>query len=527
MRGEEAVHLLGEVLDHVGALELAVDQDVEPHALLPGDRVGDEPRHGGVVAGAVQLALAQAHAQLANLARLRERARGGRRVRRQVEVGLGAPPLLAGHAGPQLTDLRPLDRWWLHGVGGGTRGQGRCPPRQGARLLARELEPGRQLLALHGDGEEHEAGRRDQVDRVLVLGGREGGARRLEAIGPHAPTVHHRHQVLGLGLPCGRAAQLGDGLDRHLHREPSATERLDRLGRGVAELDGHERGPRLGEQLRRAGVGRIAQGDIGVVHHHAQARLVELETEVLVGGGLVADPGPDGLARRPGEVGRIERRVDLAELDERVRAQDGPGGIGVAGRLAPRQRAKRADGPVDLRHDVVVVRVEPLRHLPRLALRRAAGESGEHVEGLVADAGRIVVRRDPQHQGRLEHLVVEKVVVDRRADGVALLVQVGAPQLVDAGGEGVRLEASRPGALERPLELAIRADARVAGETGFDRHGTHIMPRAAELDQPLGRPSVMSPMVRPDHGSGCRVRRYFARPSSPPEVWIRCPRRSS
>ena len=40
---EETVHPLGEVLDHVGALEFAMDEDVHSFRVLPSDRVADEP----------------------------------------------------------------------------------------------------------------------------------------------------------------------------------------------------------------------------------------------------------------------------------------------------------------------------------------------------------------------------------------------------------------------------------------------------------------------------------------------------
>ena len=186
---------------------------------------------------------------------------------------------------------------------------------------------------------------------------------------------------------------------------------------------------------------------------------------------MIADPGPDRLASGTGEVLGVERRVDLAELDERVRAQDGPRGVGVAGGLAPRQRAEGGDRALDLRHDVVVVRVEPLRHLPGLAVGRAAGQVGEHVEGVGIQAGGLVLRRDPEHQRGLEDLVIEEVVVNGGADGVALLVEVRLPQLGDAGGECIGIHASRPRTLQRALELAIGTDAWVAGEPGVNIHG--------------------------------------------------------
>ncbi len=47
-------------------------QHVEAHALLPLHALGDEARHLGVVGGAIDLALAELDAQLANLRGLRK-----------------------------------------------------------------------------------------------------------------------------------------------------------------------------------------------------------------------------------------------------------------------------------------------------------------------------------------------------------------------------------------------------------------------------------------------------------------------
>jgi len=52
------------------ALELAVHQHVEPHALLPADGVRDQPRHLGVVGGEVDLPLVALDAEMAHLAGL-------------------------------------------------------------------------------------------------------------------------------------------------------------------------------------------------------------------------------------------------------------------------------------------------------------------------------------------------------------------------------------------------------------------------------------------------------------------------
>ncbi len=107
-RGVEAVELLGEVLDHVGPFELAVHEDVDPGGLLPGHRLGDHAVDLALVARAIDLAARQSHAELPDLARLRQRPGARRREERQVEVRLGGLPLLAAGARANLADLRPL-----------------------------------------------------------------------------------------------------------------------------------------------------------------------------------------------------------------------------------------------------------------------------------------------------------------------------------------------------------------------------------------------------------------------------------
>ena len=62
--GEDvALHLLGEVLDHVVALGLAVDEDVEADLLLEADHALDLGAHAALVLGLVDLALREASAR--------------------------------------------------------------------------------------------------------------------------------------------------------------------------------------------------------------------------------------------------------------------------------------------------------------------------------------------------------------------------------------------------------------------------------------------------------------------------------
>ena len=83
-RDGEAVELLGEVLDHVVALGLAVHEDVEAELLLQLDDALDLGLHELLVLPRRQLALAGAGPGGADLAGLREGADRGGGQRRQV-----------------------------------------------------------------------------------------------------------------------------------------------------------------------------------------------------------------------------------------------------------------------------------------------------------------------------------------------------------------------------------------------------------------------------------------------------------
>ena len=132
---------------------------------------------------------------------------------------------------------------------------------------------------------------------------------------------------------------------------------------------------------------------------------------------------------------------------------------------------RRSTGAADLGDDVVVVRVEPLGHLPRLVLRRAARQRRQGGEGVGGQLLGRPGRGDAQHHRRLQHGVVQEVVVGGRAGQLALLGEVRGAELRDACVEALAVQATRPGALQRPLQLAVGADARIADQLGGDGHG--------------------------------------------------------
>ena len=133
----------------------------------------------------------------------------------------------------------------------------------------------------------------------------------------------------------------------------------------------------------------------------------------------------------------------------------------------------------------MVVRVEPLRHLPRLALRRPTGERGQQLERILREPLWV----DPEHERGLEDLVVQEEVVHGRADELDLLIQVGTAQLRPSGSEIISGGAARPALLEGPLQLAVRSDAWVADELCDDVQGEILCGVGAGSlgDEPISR----------------------------------------
>jgi hypothetical protein len=164
--------LLGEVLDHVVALRLAVDEHVEADLLLEADHPLDLGANPALVLGLVDLPLAKRCARLADLPGLGVGADRGGREERQVEAGvlslaadleraLAAGVLVGERSHPlahrrvagSLGDPPVLER----PVVGVELGGNRLAPlpeatSQGhdlADLLPRERHPGAQLVVQH------------------------------------------------------------------------------------------------------------------------------------------------------------------------------------------------------------------------------------------------------------------------------------------------------------------------------------------------------------------------------------------
>src|SRR5690606_15316843 len=112
----EALEVLGEVLDHVVALGLPVDEDVQAQVLLEPYDARDLLAHRGRVLLGAQLAAAVRGPRTADLDGLREGADRRRRQGREVEdLGLrgrtlgkgGAAAVRVGERGDAVADVRP------------------------------------------------------------------------------------------------------------------------------------------------------------------------------------------------------------------------------------------------------------------------------------------------------------------------------------------------------------------------------------------------------------------------------------
>src|SRR5690606_41921543 len=90
----QTVELLAEVLDHVVALWLAVDQDVDPQFFLMSNYLADLLLEEGFIFLARNLALVEGTPGLADIGRLREGSNRGGRERRQFQpLALEGSPL--------------------------------------------------------------------------------------------------------------------------------------------------------------------------------------------------------------------------------------------------------------------------------------------------------------------------------------------------------------------------------------------------------------------------------------------------
>ncbi|SII88142.1 Uncharacterised protein [Mycobacteroides abscessus subsp. abscessus] len=180
--------------------------------------------------------------------------------------------------------------------------------------------------------------------------------------------------------------------------------------------------------------------------------------------------------RRPG------RRLRQGEEGERA-DEDGPDAMPGGPRLGDEGEQVLGVGlerrrVLELGHEVVVVRVEPLRHLQRGAVGRATGQ-GEVLAEVEVRARR---RRgdEPDGERGVEDVVVvavgrgDRVVLGEAefAQPVVGLHPQGAGRLCELAG----VDAPGPEGFECGLEFAAASDARVAGDRGGRERGGHVSP---------------------------------------------------
>ena len=509
-RGREAVEQLGEVLHHVVTLGLAVDEHVESQLLLEGDDRGDLLAHASLVVRVGQFAAGVGGAGLADLGGLRERAdrRGGQR--RQVQtLGLGGLALQVGLAGAvglgqgrgAAADLGAHDAGGggalLEDTGGlGNLGVDGFPALVQAAgqsddlddLLVGESEPGVQVLV---EGRVVPGLQRGVMRHVLegVRGGDgdAGGAQALRGLQGLA-------QLRQVGSPdvaaVNRADDEGDAGQVRAFGQRAA-QRVD-----VQGLDAG-----LGEGAHRVGGVAIGGGeqDLGTLGGGGQAlvdaggQLTQLDAgarEIVRGQGRLIELNPRGARGVQGGQRLLVRGHGLVDAGERIKVgggrvglgqrqvgdganQDGSGhvaplaGVGEAAHNRVVGETQRSVG-ADLGDEVVVVRVEPLRHLFGADLVVAAGEREVEVEALAA----CETRRDGTQEDRgVQNMIVQGGRVGQGRVGCVqaqldqarqvLLAQVGCrvKQFGVGGAPG-------PARFEGALELTLAADTRIGQDRG-------------------------------------------------------------
>ena len=517
-RGREAVEQLGEVLDHVVALGLAMDEHVESQLLLERDDRGDLFAHACLVVRVGEFAACVGGASLANLSGLRERADGRRGQRGQVQaLGLGGLALqvrLAGAIGV--------------GQGGGAAADLGAYDAGGGGAL---FEDAGGLGDLSVDGFPaliHAAGEGDDLENLLIGEGEPGVQVLVEGrIIPGLQGGVVRHVLEGVGGGDGDAggpqglsvlqglAQLGQvGAP-----DVAAVDRADNEGdagqvgalgqRATQRVDVEGLDARLGQSAHRVGGVAVGRGeqDLGTVLRGGQAlvdaggQLAQLDAgarQVVRGQGRLVELDPRGTGGVQGGQRLLVRGHGLVDAGERVEVRGRRVSLGQrqvgdgadqnrAGHVAPLTGVGEAAGNrvvgeaqgrvgADLGDEVVVVRVEPLRHLFGADLVVTAGEREVEVEALAAGEARrdgtqedrgvqdVVVQGGRVGQGRVGRVQAK---LDEAREVLLAQIVGGLDQL----GLG---DAAGPAGLEGTLELTATADARI----GQDRGGGELRGRS-------------------------------------------------
>ncbi|OCC07826.1 hypothetical protein A3Q37_06420 [Streptomyces sp. PTY087I2] len=560
--GEVAGELLGEVLHHVVAFGLTVHQDVDPGLLLEGEDLADLVLDALLVPGPVDPPRPQIRPRRTQLGGLRERPDGRRRQQRQPQMRpLSDSPLRIRlrTAAVRIGDRRRTGthrrvagdgRAGTGGQIGPVRGQfGRDGVRSGGQtagqgddlggLLAGEGEPTQHLrvdvpLRLRvqrdmqqgaGGGDIHLAGKAQQRA--------ESGQGLLVVVDPDVAAVDDTGDQPLTGQPPGRRevvevarAGLGEveretvdgglGQDRQRLAEPpevGGDQQLGPVGEGAEVAVGAGGGVQLGRgavldergliQLHPFRTGRTQIGeDFGV---HGQEP-VQQGQRLEVGGHTGSRLGEKKVRDRADE----HRARGVAQREGLLQLRDLLGGVG-------REHRVRAQ----LGHQIVVVRVEPLRHLQRRDLLVATRHREVAVERVRVHRLAVPLRDRADHDAGVQDVVVVREITGRDLvdAGVGELLPVGAAQVRCGLPEGVRGDAALPVTLDGLLQFTVLTLTGVAVHggaccrgCGLRCHGT-----SPSRDESLARRRTR---VRRDGETGRkRPRAAKARPS----VW--CERR--
>jgi hypothetical protein len=359
------------------------------------------------------------------------------------------------------------------------------------RLLPGEGEPAQDLrldVPFGGGVERHVEQRagRGHVDPVGQPEQRaERGEGRRQVVDPDVAAVDHaRDQALaGQSAHRGERVQVGGGGLREVECE-TLHRRLGQHRQGVAEpveVGGDQQLRPVGERAEVAvgARGRVEFGgrtvldqgrfvelhplrarrpqvgeDLGVHRQQPVEQRQRVEVGRHTGRGLGEQQIGDGSDEdRPGGKAQVEGFAELCDL---------LGGVG------------REDGVrAQLRDQIVVVGVEPLRHLQRRHVLGAAGHREVAVECVGLDRGAVAGGDRADHDAGVQDMVVVREVAGRHFVDAVLgqLPPVGAAQFGGGGPEGVGVDAALPVPLDRLLQFPAPALTGVAVHGGPCRRG--------------------------------------------------------
>ena len=498
-----AVQLLGEVLDHVVALGLAVHQHVQAQLFLHPHGVADLGAHGLGVLGRRQRALPERLARLADLGGLREGADGGGREQRQLQVLAlrgDAPgerrlaPAVLGADRRQarlhrrIVDARRGRARRLHGAACGQRllhprrlriAQGLGQHGDLRALLHGEGQPALQLgiqpiLAsqIHRAVQQRTGGAHPQPLAQARLGLLEHAQGLVEVGAPHVAAIDHaqRQHLVGRQPVEHHRELLGGAHQVHvqaIHRQAGGQRQVVLQ---AGEVGGDQLLARLALQQV---VGALESGLPGLRQVEAEDRLVDLHPfraqrlEALEDFAVHRQQAlqqVEALERLTAHLAQpqVGQRADDHRLD-RMAQRAGFGDL--LEQLFPAQLERLVGG--EFGDQVVVVAVEPLGHFLGVgAATAAAADAARHGEQGVQGRSAAVVGAEAlgdhaEHQRMGEHLVVPGEIADRQQvdAGVLLQLPVFGAQLATDLAQAGRVQRALPVGFEGFLQLAVAADA--------------------------------------------------------------------